>query len=88
MLITLVAGVVVLSGGAWLGGRCSPDPSAERTYLLRSGSAWCEPWVGRLLDACPWAFAACGVSFIGAALWLAWRESRDWKTRPEPSPPA
>jgi len=26
----------------------------------------------------PWGFAVCGLAFVAAALWLAWRESRSW----------
>lgn len=81
MLLSLVAGALVLGGGAWLGGRCTPHPGAEHTYRLSGGNAgdsWCEPWIGRLLTVTPWAFAGCGLAFVAAALWLAWRESRSW----------
>ena len=81
MLLALAAGMLVLGVGAWLGGRSSPHPSAEHSFRLGGGSAedaWCEPWVGHLLTAMPWAFAFCGLAFVAAALWLAWRESRDW----------
>ena len=81
MLLSLVAGMLVLGGGAWLGGRTTAHPSAEHTYRIgggNAGDAWSEPWVGHLLTITPWAFAACGLTFVAAALWLAWRESRNW----------
>jgi len=81
MVISLLAGMLVLGTGAWLGGRTTPHPSATHSYRLPGGSAgdtWCEPWVGRMLTVTPWAFAGCGLAFVAAALWLAWRESRSW----------
>lgn len=81
MLIFLVAGILVLIAGAWLGGRASPHPTDSHHFRVpggNAGDAWAEPWAGRLLIAMPWAFAGCGLGFIAASLWLAWRDSRDW----------
>jgi hypothetical protein len=81
MLLSLFAGVLVLAAGAWVGGNSLPHPTETHTFRLSGGSAgdaWYQPWAGRMLSATPWAFAACGVGFIAAAIWLAWRDSRSW----------
>lgn len=79
MLLSLAAAVVVMVCGAWLGGRCAREPSEGKTYRLSrpDGDLFVEPWAGPLLRGFPWAFAACGVTFIGAVLWLARVETRD-----------
>lgn len=79
MFTALVGGTLVMAIGAWLGGRCASQPTETKTYRLARPDAdlFVDPWAGPLLRAFPWAFAACGVTFIGAVLWLARVETRD-----------
>jgi len=79
MLSALVAGTLVMASGAWLGGRCASQPTGDKTYRLPrpDGDLFVEPWAGPCLRVFPWAFATCGLTFIGAVLWLARVETRD-----------
>jgi hypothetical protein len=79
MMAALVAGALVMGAGAWLGARCAPQPTATKTWRLHGpeGDLFVEPWAGPPLRCLPWAIAACGMTFIGAVLWLARVETRD-----------
>jgi hypothetical protein len=79
MLSALAAGTLVMASGAWLGGRCASQPTGDKTYRLTrpDGDLFVEQWAGPFLKVFPWAFATCGLTFIGAVLWLARVETRD-----------
>lgn len=79
MLAALAAGTLVMASGAWLGGRCASQPTATKTYRLTrpDGDLFVEPWAGPMLRFFPAALAACGLTFIGAVLWLARVETKD-----------
>jgi len=79
MLSALLAGTLLMASGAWLGGRCASQPTGGKIYRLYrpDGDLFIEPWAGPILRVFPWALAACGMTFIGAVLWLARVETRD-----------